>query len=298
MKKTQQIISLFIALTMLFSVSVSMEMSAYAALTSSKGKLGMEYEWGGGNETDYLWLKGVKYKTKMSESGEYTYYIKKDGKVGICAYWDWGSREKSSAKTLNLPKKIDGKKVTELAYADPDSGIGITETNYKKIVVPSTVKYISSFAIYNNKKLKEVVIPSSVKTIDDYAIGFNYSKNGKNVDGHSVKKQKDLVIHGAKGSAAQKYAKKYGFKFKKIKKSSKINASKYKVSLSKTSYTYDGEAKKPSVTVKNKKGEKINKKYYTVSYESNTNPGEAKVIVKFKGKYTGSITKTFTINPA
>ena len=36
------------------------------------------------------------------------------------------------------------------------------------------------------------------------------------------------------------------------------------VSLSTTTYTYDGKVKKPKVTAKDKKGNKIAAKYYTV----------------------------------
>lgn len=40
------------------------------------------------------------------------------------------------------------------------------------------------------------------------------------------------------------------------------------VSLSTTTYTYDGKVKKPKVTAKDKKGKKIAAKYYTVKYPS------------------------------
>ena len=70
------------------------------------------------------------------------------------------------------------------------------------------------------------------------------------------------------------------------------------VTLSKTSYTYDGKAKKPSVTVKDSKGNKIDKKYYTVTYaKGRKNIGKYKVTIKFKGNYSGTVTKYFTVNP-
>jgi hypothetical protein len=69
------------------------------------------------------------------------------------------------------------------------------------------------------------------------------------------------------------------------------------VSLSKTSYTYDGEAKKPKVTVKYFDGKDISSKYYKVTYKNNKKVGEATVTVKFKGDYSGTLTTTFTINP-
>lgn len=70
-----------------------------------------------------------------------------------------------------------------------------------------------------------------------------------------------------------------------------------KVSLSYTKCTYGGEYMKPSVTVKDKNGKKIESKYYTVSYSNNKNVGKAKVTVKFKSPYSGSKSATFTISP-
>ena len=69
------------------------------------------------------------------------------------------------------------------------------------------------------------------------------------------------------------------------------------ITLSKTSYTYDGKAKKPSVTVKDSNGNKIASSNYTVKYSSNKNVGKATVTVTFKGNYSGTLKKTFTIKP-
>ncbi|MCD7884658.1 MAG: leucine-rich repeat protein [Lachnospiraceae bacterium] len=68
--------------------------------------------------------------------------------------------------------------------------------------------------------------------------------------------------------------------------------------LSATSYTYDGTAKKPTVEVKNGSETLAAGTDYTVSYSNNTNAGTATVTVKGKGNYEGSITKTFTIKKA
>ncbi len=71
------------------------------------------------------------------------------------------------------------------------------------------------------------------------------------------------------------------------------------VKLAKTSYTYDGDAHKPSVTVKDTKGKKLTKNTdYSVSYSKGCkNPGKYTVTVKFKGNYTGTKKLTYTINP-
>lgn len=68
------------------------------------------------------------------------------------------------------------------------------------------------------------------------------------------------------------------------------------VTLSKTAYTYDGVAKKTTVTVKCVDTKLKNGTDYKVTYSNNVNPGTAKVTVTGIGNYTGSITKTFKIN--
>lgn len=68
--------------------------------------------------------------------------------------------------------------------------------------------------------------------------------------------------------------------------------------LSSASYTYDGKVKKPSVTVKDSKGKTVSSKYYTVTYASGRkNVGQYTVTIKFKGNYSGTLKRTFTIKP-
>ncbi len=70
------------------------------------------------------------------------------------------------------------------------------------------------------------------------------------------------------------------------------------IRLSETSYIYNGKAKKPSVTVKGSNGKTISSKYYTVTYaKGRRNVGKYTVTIKFKGKYSGTVKKTFTIMP-
>lgn len=68
------------------------------------------------------------------------------------------------------------------------------------------------------------------------------------------------------------------------------------VDMKNTTYTYNGFAKKPIVTVK--AGEETLKKdvNYTLTYSNNINPGIATVTVSGKGNYTGVLNKTFVIN--
>ncbi len=86
-----------------------------------------------------------------------------------------------------------------------------------------------------------------------------------------------------------------GCKDKQTAKISKLSS----VKLSKTAYSYNGKTKKPTVTVKNSNGSKIDSKYYTVKYSTGRKDiGTYKVTVKLKGScYSGTKTLKFKIVP-
>lgn len=76
------------------------------------------------------------------------------------------------------------------------------------------------------------------------------------------------------------------------------SASKFTMSLSKTSFVYNGKTQKPSVTVKNSKGQVLKSgKDYTVSIPNAKNIGNYTAKVTFKGNYSGSISRSFAIVP-
>ena len=69
--------------------------------------------------------------------------------------------------------------------------------------------------------------------------------------------------------------------------------------LSATSYTYNGKAKKPTVTVTDSNGKTIAASNYTLAYSANTNIGtSATVKITFKGNYSGNKSIKFKIVPA
>lgn len=69
------------------------------------------------------------------------------------------------------------------------------------------------------------------------------------------------------------------------------------VTLSKTSYTYNGKQKKPGIIVKAGGTGLVKDKDYTVLYENNTKVGTASVVVTGIGNYKGTVTKAFRILP-
>lgn len=71
------------------------------------------------------------------------------------------------------------------------------------------------------------------------------------------------------------------------------------VSLSATSYTYDGRSKKPGVSVTDVAGKTISSSSYDVSYDRDTtSAGTHTVQISFKGNYSGTVTRTYTIRKA
>ncbi len=67
------------------------------------------------------------------------------------------------------------------------------------------------------------------------------------------------------------------------------------VTISPTSYTCDGVAKTPTVTVTNGDYTLVENTDYTVAYSNNVGYGTATVTITGTGSYTGTVSKTFTI---
>ncbi len=70
------------------------------------------------------------------------------------------------------------------------------------------------------------------------------------------------------------------------------------VTIAGDSFTYDGNAIIPDVTVSLEGVDLIKNTDYTVAYSDNINAGEATVTVTGMGNYSGEVGKSFTINPA
>ena len=78
----------------------------------------------------------------------------------------------------------------------------------------------------------------------------------------------------------------------------RIKVGSSQVRLSATSYTCNGTVHRPKVSVKDKNGKVIPSSGYTVTYETGSkNVGRYKVTVRMKGKYQGTISKTYDILP-
>lgn len=121
---------------------------------------------------------------------------------------------------------------------------------------------------------------------------FRFERDIVNAKGHTYKTYTTKATTSKNGSIVTKCS-----VCGNVKSKSTIYYPKT-VTLSVTSYTYDGKVKKPTVKVVDPNGKTISASNYTVSYSSGRkNVGKYNVKITFKGNYSGTITKTFTIKP-
>ena len=198
----------------------------------------------------------------------------------------------SGLMSVTIPSNVTS--IEDRAFADCS---GLTSVS-----IPDSVTSIGDGAFSGCSGLTGVTIPSSVKSIGEEAFGYYYDYSE---DGNEKKKVANFTISGASSSAAEAYAKENGFTFRLSPDSGpsqggnkETDISGASVTLSESSYPYDGTPKTPSVIVK--LGEKVlvPDTDYTVTYSNHTNVGTATVTVTGKGNYTGSKTVNFTITKA
>lgn len=181
---------------------------------------------------------------------------------------------------------------------------GAYSNTFKTITIPKKAA-ISSLTSGASKK---ITVKWSKLACNGYQIQYSTSSKFTNAKTVTISKNTTTskTISGLKGK--QKY-------YVRIRAYKTYNSTKYytawsgaksitaayfpsTVKLAKTSYAYDGKTKKPAVTIKNSKGKKVSTKNYTVSYSSGRkNVGTYTVTIKFKGSYSGTVKKTFTIKP-
>ena len=237
-----------------------------------------------------------------------TFTLDSDGVLTISgsgAIWDNAFYNDNDIKEVVMQENIT--EIGEHAFYDcssltsimiPDSVTSIEWyafsgcSSLTSITIPNGVTSIGSSAFNNCSSLTSITIPDSVTSIGDYAFGYGYDENWRYI------KMKDFIIYGSQGSAVETYAQKNGFIFKTTGGTTELTSKNTTVKLSKTSFSFDGKAQKPTVKVLDTKGRTLKKSNYTVTYSNNVKVGKATATITFKGKYSGTIKKTFTIKPA
>lgn len=197
---------------------------------------------------------------------------------------------------------------------------GIVKPGSKRTTIyyPKTIKLAKTSYSYNGlaKTPKVTVIGSNGKTISSKYYTVQYPSGRKKAGTYTVK----VIFKGNyKGTVSRKFtisAKNHHhwYRTKVTKATTKKNGMTWrecacgtvtakkviyypkKVTLSDVTYVYDGKVKTPKVKVTGSNGKTISSKNYTVSYQAGRKKiGTYKVTVKFKGNYSGTVTKTFKI---
>jgi hypothetical protein len=253
----------------------------------------------------------------------------------VTSIGDYAFSDCSSLTNITIPDSVTSIGNYAFSYCSsltsviiPDSVTSIGDwvfadcSNLKSVTVGNGVTSISNYAFFYCSSLISIIMPNTIKSIGyDAFCCWCYSTltvyySGTESEWNNIKIGYDnqnlldakiyynhFANHTYKTTTTKATTSKNGSKVTKctvcgdVKSKSTIYYPKT-ITLSATSYTYDGKVKKPTVTVKDSKGNKIATSNYTVTYASGCkNVGSYKVTIKFKGNYSGTVTKTFKINP-
>ncbi len=147
-----------------------------------------------------------------------------------------------------------------------------------KDIVGNKIELAYNECEYNGKERKPDVKISGLEKGKDYEVSYSNNVN--------VGEAKVIVkgIGNYTGTIEDKFT---------IKEENKdrIDISTLKVELEKDSYTYDGKAKTPKVTIEGLEEGKD----YVLNYENNVEIGTAKVVIEGIGNYRGVVEKEFAI---
>lgn len=187
---------------------------------------------------------------------------------------------KETGSATIIATTTNGKRATiNVVVSNPPTSVYFTKQS-KTLIVGGT--YTQKATIKDSNGLRNDVIP--VYRSSNTAIA-TVSNTGK----VTAKKAGTVYITATTAGLTAKY---------KLTIVTKYSLSQSSIALSKYSYTYTGKACTPAVSVKYDGASLKKGTDYTVTYSNNKNAGTAKVIFVGKGKYSGTVTKTFKISKA
>ncbi len=167
--------------------------------------------------------------------------------------------------------------------------VGLTSISF-----PENLPYINSGVVMNCTGLTSVYIPESVTLI--YEAAFDncsaltdvyYAGSSDDWSKIAIRSMNDELT-----SAAIHYGR------EDEQEAKLLSDSACTITLSATSYTYDGNAKKPTVKIVYGSNSLTQGTDYLVFYADYTDAGTATVTIRGKGDYKGTVTKSYTINEA
>ena len=175
-----------------------------------------------------------------------------------------------------------------------------SNTNAGTATVTITMKGNYSGTITKNFTIERAKTASATASDKTYNGSAQMGVTGTNVDLSGTTSATNVGTYTATATPKANYAWSDGTTTAKTLtwKITEKASSSLTVTLVTTTYTYDGTAKEPAVTVKDGSTTLTSGTHYTVSYSNNTNAGTATVTITMKGNYSGTITKNFTIERA
>ena len=220
------------------------------------------------------------YTVTDTVSNNGTYYV-----------WFMDSASNIASKSVNVTKVDKTKPVctivtpTSVVYGSTTT-VAVSCTDNASM--PSQTLSTSNFTTSNNTVAQITAVSAPTAITNGYK--YTLTIKGVGVGSYNIGMNAG-VIEDSAGNTNNKVTSGNGSVTAK-------NISSTTITLNPTTYVYDGNAKTPTVTVKDGSTTLTKDTHYTVSYSNNTNVGTATVTITGKGNYTGSVNKTFTITKA
>lgn len=235
-------------------------------------------------ENDYVLLSpATTYYLRITNYETYT--NSGNVKFGIKYIYDFGGDSMSTATDISCDK----------AYSADVSGY--MDKDWFKFNTGNYTEYLISCFNIDDTDVGCHIITQLYNSVEEQLV-YEYGYIGEQLNTPiSLQKNKDyyLCIYHEPDCdyKYEYYSDAYQFNISPVR----TPLSSTSIKLSATSYTYDGKAKTPSVTV-TYAGKTLTKGTdYTVSYSNNTAMGVGKVTITGINNYKGTVTKTFTIKP-
>lgn len=201
-------------------------------------------------------------------------------------------------------KNVSGLRVIDIPSSVTciDEGAFFGCDNIEDVTLPEKLQKIGESAFYNCSKLSNIELPDGIIEIGSYAFSFctklksiyipaSVEKMGSMILGYHGD---DLVIKCYRWSLAYKYAQDFSIKYE-ILEVPKTDISKAVIQgIENKIYNGNPQTQKNITVVLN--GIQLQEgRDYVLSYESNTNPGKAKIIISGIEDYAGIIEQYFLI---
>lgn len=263
-------------------------------------------------------MPGSLHEAKAEKIGNIDYSLDSSGTLTITGFGEMPFGDIfSKADAQSVRKIVIGDGITSVGGAVFRSFSNVTEVTLGKDV--KTIEYsafedcsalskvtlneglceIREYAFAGCQNLREITIPKTVESIRFFAFNAYFSgeyqadeDGGKPIAVYkyydSIFTMRGYINTGADGYASGGY---YRVKFIPLGG----DLSKCTIKLSADVFNYDGNAKKPEVTVVTASYYTLGSEYYSVSYKNNKKVGTATTIVAAKAPLTGSCEANFEI---